>query len=320
MTSISVHIVTHNSASTLRQCLESLFQQDFTDYQVRVLDNASSDDTRRIVIDAQIPLVESDENLGYAAAHNRLLDQTDSTYVFTLNPDVYLLPGFLTVMKQALDADERIGSAAGRLVRVEQLGDEPQIIDSAGLAMYRNRRQQLMGERTPIQDYTAAPRPIFGPDGAAAFYRRAMLEDIRLMGEVFDSDFFMHKEDIDVCWRAQLRGWGAVYVPQATAHHVRGFRPGQRERVSEQTKCLAVRNRYLLMVKNETPAHFLRDLPHILSYDVGILGYILLRERSSLAAYTSLWKLRRRMLQKRRLIQSRRCVSWQSIAQWFRAS
>src|SRR5579871_4546847 len=104
---ISVHIVTYNSAPTIRACLESLQQQDFKDYQVRVLDNASTDDTCRIVAEANIPLIASRENLGYARAHNQLIDQTDSTYVLTLNPDVYLLPGFLSAMKAALDQNDR---------------------------------------------------------------------------------------------------------------------------------------------------------------------------------------------------------------------
>jgi GT2 family glycosyltransferase len=319
LTAISVHIVTYNSASTIRICLDSLEHQDFKDYQVQVFDNASSDETCRIVTEANIPLIQSRKNLGYALAHNRLIDLTHSTYVLTLNPDVYLLPSFLGVMKDVLDKNDRAGSAAGQLMRVEALGDVPQVIDSAGLAMSRNRRQQLMGDTTPIQDYTAPTSFIFGPDGAAAFYRRAMLEDIRVMDEVFDSDFFLHKEDIDVCWRAQLQGWHSVYIPNAIAHHIRSFRVGRRANIPDSTRCMAVRNRYLLLIKNEIPAHFIRDLPRILIYDIGIFVYICLRERTSFAAYQSIWRLRKRMLQKRRIVQAQKRVHWREISQWFRA-
>ncbi|MFN8452669.1 MAG: glycosyltransferase family 2 protein, partial [Anaerolineae bacterium] len=223
---ISVHIVTFNSAATLRACLEGLRAQAFVDYEAHVFDNASTDDTRQIIRDAGIHLVESSDNLGYAQAHNRLIDQTESTYVLTLNPDVYLLPEFLGAMARALDANPALGAAAGRLLRVDQLGETPAVIDSAGLAMRRSRRQRLLGENTPVEPYPTEPCPIFGPDGAAAFYRRAMLDDVRVLGEVFDSDFFMHKEDVDLCWRARLRGWESVCVPDAVAHHVRAFRPG----------------------------------------------------------------------------------------------
>ena len=158
---------------------------------------------------------------------------------------------------------------------------------------------------------------IFGPDGAAAVYRRAMLEDISIGGEVFDEDFFMHKEDIDICWRAQLRGWESAYVPKAVAHHIRHFRPGKRQDVPPTMRSDALRNRYLMMIKNEIPRHLLRDLPRVLIYDLGTFSYVMLNERGSLGAYRSAWRLRRRMLEKRRLIQARKMVPWQYMRQWF---
>lgn len=319
MTTISVHIVTYNSAATIDACLEAVVNQQDVDFQVRVLDNHSDDDTVARVKKAGIAVHESDRNLGYAAAHNLLIDQTDSTYVLTLNPDVRLMPGFLAAMQSALNQAPEAGSAAGLLLRVDHLGQTPSQIDSAGVFMRRSRRQGLLGEAQPPDAFPLTQRPIFGPDGAAAFYRREMLEDIRIWGEVFDSDFFMHKEDIDVCWRAQLRGWSSIFVPNAIAHHIRAFRPGQRGRVSAMMRCLGVRNRYLLMIKNESPAHFWRDLPFIAAYDAGIIAYLLLRERESLAAFRSLAALRRRMVEKRRLIQSGRRVDWRALSAWFTA-
>jgi len=170
-----------------------------------------------------------------------------------------------------------------------------------------------------MRQYPATSQPIFGPDGAAAFYRRAMLEDIRLMGEVFDTDFFMQKEDIDVCWRAQLRGWGSLYVPDALAYHIRAFRPGLRERVPAEMRFLGIRNRYLLMMKNEILAHFLRDLPAIAVYDLAIIAYLLFRERQSLSAFRSVGRLAGRMMQKRRMIQASKRVGWRDMARWFQA-
>jgi len=282
-----------------------------------VLDNASLDDTSHLDEKTGVSLIKSDENLGYALAHNRLIDQTDSEYVLTLNPDVRLMPGFLESMQQALEGNKKLGSAAGQLLRVDQLDDSPQVIDSAGVHMRRNRRQGLLGENVSIADYPGQPKPIFGPDGAAAFYRRAMLEDVRVMDEGFDVDFFMHKEDIDLCWRAQLRGWSSIYVPAAVARHIRSFRPGRRERVSGYMRFLGVRNRYLLMLKNEIPVHFWRDFPFIAAYDAGIVAYMLLFERESLSAFRSLFEIQPRMLEKRRQIQAGRRVEWRDIARWF---
>ncbi|MFN8530141.1 MAG: glycosyltransferase family 2 protein [Anaerolineae bacterium] len=321
---ISVHIVTHNSAAALPACLEALRRQEFDGYQVRVLDNASTDDTPALLNRAGVEWIASRENTGYAAAHNTLIDQTRSEYVLTLNPDVFLQPGFLGAMKQALDAAPHVGSAAGCLLRVEQSGGDPIAIDSMGVRMRRTRQQILIGSDQPLSARRRDPVPIFGPDGAAAFYRRAMLDDIRAAEgdsrvDVFDAEFFMHKEDVDVCWRAQLRGWSSLYVPDAIAHHIRSFRPGRRERVSAEMRCLGVRNRYLLMLKNDLPRLLMRDLLPILFYDAQIFAYVLLRERSSLAAYRSLWGLRSHMIAKRRWIQANRRASVDDMRKWFSA-
>ena len=56
---------------------------------------------------------------------------------------------------------------------------------------------------------------MFGASGAAALYRRAMLDDVRVEGEWFDENFFAYREDADLAWRAQLLGWRCRYVAAA---------------------------------------------------------------------------------------------------------
>ncbi|PJF25284.1 MAG: hypothetical protein CUN53_13580 [Phototrophicales bacterium] len=108
-------------------------------------------------------------------------------------------------------------------------------------------------------------------------------------------------------------------MPSAVAAHVRSFRPGQRERVSPYMRCLGTRNRWLLLLKNEMAAGFWRDLVWIAGYDLAILAFLLLRERASLRAVASAWRLRERMLRKRRVIQSARRVNWHDLRVWFGA-
>ncbi len=316
-TKISVHIVTYNSAEHIEMCLDSLLGQQGVDFGVLVVDNASSDDTVNRVENKGVAVVVNALNRGYSAAHNLAIGRTQSDYVLTLNPDVWLTPGYLATMAAALDANPQWGSAAGRLLRVEKLGETPQWMDSTGLFMSRSRRQMLRNSGDPVAQTPMQADAVFGPDGAGAIYRRAMLDDITINGEVFDEDFFMHKEDVDVCWRAQLRGWGSAYVPDAVGHHVRGFRPGQRERVSADMRFLGVRNRYLLMMKNEIMPHFWRDAPAIVWYDLKILGFIFLKERASLRAFGSAWQMRKRMMAKRRIIQAGRKVEWRELRKFF---
>ncbi len=314
---VVVQIVTYNNAATVVDCIRSVQAQSFRDFSLLVIDNASTDKTRSVVRGLKITLVRSRRNIGYAAAHNMAIRRTKSEYVLTLNPDVVLDRHFLRKMVRTLDASPRVGSAAGLLYRVERLRDRPVIVDGEGLFMRRNRRQGLRGEMKVMQEHPKHTVSIFGPDGAAAFYRRKMLEDIGYGQEYFDEDFFMHKEDVDVCWRAKWRGWKSVFVPTAIARHIRTFRAGRRERVPQELRTMALRNRYLMMMKNESASLFLRDIVPILIYEIGIFFYIVFRERASFASYIQAYEMLGTMLKKREWIFLRRRVSDVSMGRWF---
>ena len=91
---------------------------------------------------------------------------------------------------------------------------------------------------------------VFGATAAAALYRRAMIEDISLDGEFFDSDFFVYREDADVAWRAQLMGWKCLYAPYARGYHVRKVLPGNRRALPPEINMHSVKNRFLMRIKN----------------------------------------------------------------------
>lgn len=317
MPRVSVHIVTYNNQDTIIHTLDSLFQQHYQDYSVLVVDNASIDNTIVHCQEFPLRLYQNSDNVGYAVAHNQALALTDSDYVLTLNPDMFLHPDFIAEMVRVLDSNPQLGSAAGCLLRVNALDEVPRTVDSTGLHMSRTRRQRLRNE-TKLSIYKPVEAAlIFGPDGAAAFYRRAMLEHIAIEGEVFDSDFFIHKEDVDVCWRAQLYGWKSVYVPTAFAKHIRFFRPGRRKDIPCHIRIMALRNRYFLMFKNELASHFLSDFIYIIGYDLGILAYVILREPRLLAAYVEVVRKMPRMLAKRRIIAQHRLANAKTMRQWF---
>jgi len=315
---ISVHIVTHNNALVLESCVRSLVAQTYTDFATLLIDNASTDSSLEIAKGFDLETHANSINAGYGAAHNYAINATQSRYILTLNPDVILAPEFLAHMISVMDeALPSVGSAAGLLLRIERPGEAPRRVDSAGLSMSRNRRQRLRLEGADPLLASSEIQTIFGPDGAAAFYRRDMLEDTQVEGEVFDSDFFLHKEDVDLCWRGQLRGWSSIFVPGAVAHHARAFRPGQRKGVPKAVRMRAVCNRYLMLIKNEHRSHFLRDIVPIVSYELAIAAYILTFERESLTGYREVWRLRKGMLRKRAIIQSQRLIDWPELRPWF---
>lgn len=318
MDTISVHIVTHNSELYISHCLIAIIHQKFKYYNVLIIDNASSDKTVEIAKRFPFRIIRNKKNLGYAAAHNQALSITNLPYVLTLNPDVILSSNYLsTIMKHLKKENQNLGSVAGKLFRINKIDNTSSTIDGMGIFMRKNRRQGLLYENKQSYEVPTKVFPIFGPDGAAALYKRKMLEDIAVFGEIFDTDFFMHKEDVDICWRSKLRGWNSVCIPDAKAYHIRMFRPGKRDLISPQMRITAIKNRYLLIIKNDSVSMVVKNLLSIMIYEIGIFMYILIKERKSLIAYKEVLLLLSKMLKKRKFIQNNRKINDIIMSNWF---
>jgi GT2 family glycosyltransferase len=311
---VSIGIVTWNSAGDLARCLDGVRSQRYEDIELLVGDNASTDGTRALLETRTVAAERRyfPENRGFSAAHNALIGETRGTYYLALNPDVVLDPGFVGALAGAMDAAPRAGSASGKLRRAEPAG----VIDSTGIVMHRSQRHTDRGGGEADRGQYDAPGPIFGVSGAAGFYRRAMLDDVAIGGEVFDEDFFAYREDADLAWRAQLLGWDALYVPSATAVHVRRVTPERREQLPAAINRYSVRNRFLLRLKNQTAGQALRFAAPGLARDAQVVGFVLAREWSSIPGLLDVVRLLPRALAKRRAIMSRRDRG-RSLDAWF---
>jgi GT2 family glycosyltransferase len=301
---VSIGIVTWNSERDIGRCLDAVRAQQHQSIELLVGDNASTDGTRALLEARTHP----DErryfpsNLGFAAAHNALIRASRGAYYVTLNPDVVLDPGFSGALAAALEAQPRAGSATGKLRRA----DAPGVLDSTGIVMHRSQRHFDRGAGEADRGQYDAPGPVFGVSGAAGCYRRAMLDDVAVHGEIFDQDFFAYREDADLAWRAQLLGWDAIYVPAATAAHVRRVTPERRGALPAAINRYGVRNRFLLRIKNQTAGQALRFAAAGLARDAQVIGYVLAREWTSLPGLVDVVRLLPRTLAKRRAIMRRR--------------
>jgi GT2 family glycosyltransferase len=331
---VSVVLVTWNSAQYLRRCLEGLRQQSHGQVELIAIDNGSSDDSAALVEPHARTLIRNDTNRGFSAAVNQGIAAARGSYVLLLNPDCYLEPEYIERLVTAMDAPD-VGSATGMLMRAQGSNIEPiGGIDSCGIRMTRTgrhldmtqegSRQSAVGSRQE-HDSTADRRPptadsseVFGVSGAAGMFRMAFLRDVAVDGEIFDEDFFAYREDADLAWRGRLFGWRALCEPRALAYHVRRVTPEARRSLPAGINMHSVKNRFLLRLKNEGLYLALRNAPFELARDLIVLLAALTIERSSLPAFTWLWRNRARVLAKRRIIQSRRKVSDRQLARWFR--
>ncbi len=315
---ISIGIVTWNSAALLPACLDSIARQQDTRWELIVVDNASADGSADLAaqLSPAATLIRNTENTGFSIAHNQAIRASKGSYYLPINPDVVLAPDYIDALVSALEERPTYGSAAGKLLQPPVSGQLPRF-DSCGLFIDRQRHQYLRGHGEVDDGRFDRAEEVFGVDGAAPLYRRAMLEDVKIDGQYFDESFFMHKEDVDLAWRARLLGWRCWYAPEAAAVHVRTFRPSKRDTVPSTLRLHAVKNRYLLLLKNESLQGWLRDGLHILWYDLKIIGYLCLFERSSLAALTMVRKALPRIRFWRREIRKRTRVKPGELLAWF---
>jgi GT2 family glycosyltransferase len=309
-----VNIVTFNSAGDIATCLESLNRQTFEDFEIHILDNASTDETLKAVeaFDNVAYIRRSPVNTGFCKAHNELVHRFPSDYVLFLNPDTALQPLFIEELVRALDARPDAASAAGKLLRMDG-----RTIDSTGIVMLREQRHLDRGADQPDSGQFETPEEIFGPSGAAAMYRRRALDDAGIGGQYFDEDFFAYREDADLAWRCRLLGWTSIYVPSAVALHRRRVTPERRASLPKEINYHSVKNRFLLRLNNMTANLYRRDFWPIAKRDAAVVGYVLLREWSSIPALFYVVSNLPRLLRKRHKILSRaKCKS--AVVEWFR--
>ncbi len=326
---VVVSIVTYNSARHLKACLESLREQSCKDFDIHILDNASTDATVGI-IEAFRHLLKSvrhaERNLGFCAAHNRIIESSTSEYVLVLNPDAILDTRFLEIMIREMDQDPDSGSATGKLYRWRRLGSNPGIpppisgkmeLDSTGIFFTRNQRHLDRGSGETDTGQYDRKEYVFGASGAAAFYRRSMLEDVRNGKEYFDESFFAYREDADLAWRARWMGWECLYVPEAIAFHERRVLPERRSALPETINMHSFKNRFLLRIKNMDTGTYTRNFIPITFRDIVAITYVLLREWSSLPGILKLIRAVPKALKERQNLMKRRRISPGEIRKWF---
>lgn len=266
MSRVSVLVLNWNGQRFLKECLASLREQTFKNFESILVDNGSTDGSVEYVRREfpEVRVVALNHNAGFAGGNNVGIRASTGEYVALLNNDTRAHPRWLESLKTTLDTHPEIGFCASKIV----LYDRPDIIDSAGDLFYSCGVGEKRGRSQKDDERFAKSMPVFGACAAAALYRREMLEDIGL----FDEDFFAYAEDVDLSFRAQLAGYQCLYVPEAVVyHHLQGSfgaLPGH-------SLCLSRRNAFDTVLKNMPAALLWRRLPYILGYYFAVdLAYI----------------------------------------------
>lgn len=234
----------------LLECVAALEKQTQRDFEVIIVDNSGAGQARRNgAARAGVRIIESPRNVGFGAAINEAFRQSRSVYLATLNDDAAPRPGWLAALVSAIEARPDVGMCASQ---VRLFGEEA--LDSAGMLVCGDGSSKQRGHARPPHFFPVMEEVLF-PSGAAALYRRAMLEQIGL----FDEDFFLYCEDTDLGLRARWAGWRCLYVPEAVVEHHYSHSAGRASRLKAY---YVERNRLFVLAKN-FPARMLVRAPWI---------------------------------------------------------
>lgn len=326
-TTYSVVIVTHDHAETIPACLAAVAALAPPPQQVVIVDNASRDGSPELAaaMSGELPLqlLRREANSGFATAANDGIRECRSGWVLSLNPDCAPRPDFVERLLEAVTTRTEpgtIGCATGKLIRAEGPNLRPDgVLDATGMVVTCSGRHFDRGAGEAEHGLYDRRAWVFGGTGAATLYRQSALEDVAYPGnEPFAESFFAYREDAELAWRLQWRGWRCLYEPSAVAAHGRSYRPELGRRGHATINRLSVRNRFLLRMHCADLGWHVGCFPWWLARDLMVIGACLTVERGSLPALTQVWRLRHDAARRRRWVMSRRTTPSRRLRRWFR--
>lgn len=286
---VSIVIVSWNGRQHLDRCLRAVAAQRDVSAETILVDNGSSDGTAAFVQETfpWVRLVRLETNAGFTGGNNAGVRAARGRYVALLNNDTEAAPDWLARLLAGVDEAAGFALVTSRVVYM----DDPGVLDSAGDGFTRAGGAFKHGHGQPVSTADAS-REVFGVCGAACLMPAAVFREL----DGFDDAFFASHEDVDLSYRARLRGYRCRYVADAVVLHRGSATLG---RLSGQAVFHGQRNLEWVYVKNTPAALLWRTLPAHLVYNGAAalhcarLGLLPVFLRAKLAALRELGRVRR---------------------------
>ncbi len=257
---VSIVIPNYNGIRFIKNCLLSLEKQTENQFDIIIVDNASTDGSVELIKQEFSPakLLELDKNYGFCKAVNEGIKLSNTKYVILLNNDTVVQESFVEELVRAIEQSDNIFSCSAKML---QLYDK-ELIDDAGDFYCALGWAFARGKSKPATEYNENSQ-IFAACAGAAIYRRAVFEQIGY----FDEEHFAYLEDIDIGYRARIFGYKNLYAANAIVYHAGSGVSGSRH--NEFKVKLASKNSIYLIHKNMPILQIILNLPLL------ILGFII---------------------------------------------
>lgn len=234
MAKLSIVIVNYNAGEHLLKCLDSIEDvKDEVNLAVVVVDNASVDDSiekaeKRF---KDIVFIKNQDNLGFGKANNQFLEKLETPYVLILNPDTVLEKGILSSMISYMDENPNVGASTCKIVFENGAVD---LTAHRGFPTPWASFLYFMGDDSLYhlsKKDMSKPHEVDAISGAFFLTRKSVLDKVG----IFDEDYFMYAEDIDLCFRIKKAGFKIMYLPQVQVLHIKGVSSGLKKHSQKLT-------------------------------------------------------------------------------------
>jgi GT2 family glycosyltransferase len=245
---VAVIILNWNGKKYLERFIPVLLQSTYPDFKIYVADNGSTDDSVSFLrqTHSEVIILAEPTNEGFAGGYNRAIQQIPEEFIVLLNSDIEVTRNWLEPAVNMMVQDPHIGAVQPKILdfnnkkRFEYAGAAGGWIDRLGYPFSMGRIFDILENDNQQFD---KPTPIFWASGAAMFTRKSIF--IKLGG--FDSYFFAHQEEIDLCWRMQHAGYKIMSCPESIVYHIGG---GTLSKDNPRKIYLNFRNNLIMLWKN----------------------------------------------------------------------
>nr|WP_302598817.1 glycosyltransferase family 2 protein [uncultured Cellulosilyticum sp.] len=256
---ISIIIPNYNGNKYLKECLDSVYAQSFKDFELIIIDNASTDGSYEwLMAYPDIQFKRLDQNYGFSRAVNEGIYLAKGEYVLLLNNDTIMKKDFLEEILKEMQSHPKAFAVCSKMIQYHN----PELIDDAGDEYTLMGWTRKRGDGESVLRYTRS-EAVFSACAGAALYRRAVFEEIGY----FDESFFAYMEDVDISYRARIYGYQNRYCASAKIHHIGSATSGSR--YNEFKVRLAARNNIYVPYKNMPTVQLVLNSPFLM------LGYII---------------------------------------------
>jgi len=262
----SIIVLNYNGEKFLGDCLKSLLETDYPNFEVVVVDNNSNDRSVELVKSIKplfeakgirFVLIENSENLGFAEGNNVGAKFARGEYIVFLNNDTLMEKNWLKELVKPLENDSKIGAAQSKILSMRNnnsIDCAGGFLNPYGLAIERGFMEEDRGQYDAVDD-------IFFAKGTAAIFRKKLFD---YFGG-FDSDYFLYHEETDLCWRMRLGGYRIVFAPKSVVYHIGG---ASSKKVPSLVVFHQEKNRICTLFKNYNFHNLVRYLSFLLTLEI----------------------------------------------------